>query len=138
MGSIDQHHAGDFIAIEACKEAHVVSAHRVADQDIRRGNTGGQQQLVKLTSDHFGGARLRTWIGVSDAGTVVRAHAGKPRDLRLHFSPGEVRVSESRVEDYRWASFPGAVDVHLATIHIYELAEHGVETSITCFRDIFV
>src|SRR5207253_6280140 len=33
MGSVDQHHAGDLIAVEAGVEADVVSAHGVADED---------------------------------------------------------------------------------------------------------
>ena len=41
MGGIDQHHARDFVAIEAGVKPDIVSTHRMADQNVGRGDAPG-------------------------------------------------------------------------------------------------
>ena len=110
----------------------------MADENVGRCSSRSLQQRVQFFRHHFAGTGPRTGIAVADASAIVRTHARELRNLRLHFAPGKVRVSETRLEDDRGSSLPRAVDVHLKSAYIEEPAIHGIHAAVACLRDMLV
>ena len=110
----------------------------MADENVRRCNSRSPQQRVQFLGHHFAGAWSRTGIAVADTGAIVGTHARELCDLRLHFAPGKVRVSETRLEDDRRTSLPSAVDVHPKSANIEEPAIHRIQAAVAVLRDMLV
>ena len=138
MGSIYQNHAGHLAAIEAGKQADVVSAHGVAGENIRRRDPGIVQKHVQLFGHVFACSRARAGLAVAKPGTVVRTHSRKLGDLRLHFAPRNVAIAQAGVKNHHRSSLAAAVNMHFEAANINELPGHGIKTAVAGLRNVLV
>src|SRR5712671_3085118 len=129
MRSVDQNDAGNIVPITTGKQAHVVSAHGMADKNDRTGDSGIVQKCVQLFGEDLAGAPTRAGFAIPKAGTIVGTNARELRHGGLHFTPGDVTVAKARVEYHDGTSLPGAVDVHLISTNIDQFAGHAIETA---------
>src|SRR5271168_3839117 len=100
MGRVDQDHACNFAAVKAGVDANVKSTHGVADENVRCGDSGSVEESVQLLGEISAGTGVAAVVAEAEAGAVVGTGAGEMRDRRLHFFPGNVRVSEPGGEEY--------------------------------------
>src|SRR3974390_368150 len=87
MGCVHENHADDITAAHAGVHTNVVSPHRVANDDIRRRNTCGLQERVKLFGNCFARSRLGTRVAEAKTSTVVGTDPRKLSDLGLYLVP---------------------------------------------------
>src|SRR5579863_5010057 len=93
---------------------------------------------MQFSGDHFAGGWLRTRFAIAESGTVIRAHARKFRDLRLHFEPRKIGVAQARVENHRGTSLSRAVNVHSESAHVKPASSHGIEAPVASLKNILV
>ena len=124
MRGVDEDEAQGFARIPPVIGKYQQPAQRVSDHHGRRLFRGGGEECVQLVSDALGVSRTLPRLAPDEPRSVVGAEPGHLREFVEHVVPAaRSPVVQPRLQNDRWRTASGAVDVGAPTTDLNDWAQ---------------